>query len=148
MSTLVFLAIFNLAGFTVLPYLSSKTPLVFGFMPLAFLHKIFILAQLILIGAAFPIFSNQYVEFAYFFAVIAFVNMVFDFRYIASKVFSLEIPKFYLGSISYDFGQLKNYAFKKSGKFDMDVVFVENNRIVTDIAIFGLNSLIILFYFI
>lgn len=148
-SVLIFLATFNLAGFTILPYMFSKTSGLTGFMPVALFHKIFILSELVFIGLFFSVAESSYVQFFYLFGFVCLANLVFNFRYVANKVINFQIPKVHIGSLSSDFEELKSFVFVNTNNADYasEAVVYENDRVMTDLVLFVLNSLIILFYY-
>jgi hypothetical protein len=131
---LIILSVFNVAGFTVIPFLCSKDhPLSWG-LPAPAIHKLIGLLNISIIASLIGIHS--------IFIAAIWANLVFDFRYIFNKAINGELPKIVFGNLIRDIDSLFTYEFK-SGKADFDIFYSTDNRIMVDVAMFVCNLICI-----
>jgi len=137
---LTFLVAFNIAGFTVMPLLVSKRNPLLWIMPVPGLHRFFLVIELWLAAAVLPPEYN----FLFVFSAICILNLIFDFRYVAKKVLSGQLPKLMLfQSISSDLAIFRSIEFEDEGAVDFSIYLSEDSRIIADIAMTALIFVII-----
>jgi hypothetical protein len=81
------------------------------------------------------------------FVVLAYLNLLVDLRYCFNKLIKLEIPKFYIGSLSHDLLQLKTFKFESDFKADSDIIWFADERIVIDLLLALINIQLIFHVF-
>jgi hypothetical protein len=154
-SFLTFLAVINLAGFTLIPYIVGKQGPLNCYMPLHVAHKLFVWIQFHLI-LGLMLFNAPALEAAgfgnvsVFLAVISFAaasDLLFGWRKFVFDPFTSKDERLpYVkpcNDIRHDFKYFSNVSYTLSGKFNSLVITVQDARIVADVANFALMVILI-----
>jgi len=141
---LTFLVVFNIAGFTALPLLTSRANPLLWMMPFTSIHRVFILLELALVALTIDLSSSIVLQALYLGSGLCLLNLLFNFRYMVQKVFSGQIPRFipFPGGILSELKTISGIEFD-DGKPDFDIYLSEDSRIMTDLVVAALIFVVI-----